>query len=55
MRAMDSGTSIRVDDELLWRRDGTAFPVEYTSTAIVTDGVVQQPQRDACRRGSGCR
>src|SRR5437763_5411330 len=41
MRAMDSGTSIRVDDELLWRRDGTAFPVEYTSTAIVTDGVVQ--------------
>lgn len=24
----------RIDDEVLWRKDGTSFPVEYTSTPI---------------------
>jgi PAS domain S-box len=27
----------RVDEEVFWRKDGTNFPVEYTSTPIVED------------------
>ncbi|MFC1930241.1 PAS domain-containing protein, partial [Chloroflexota bacterium] len=27
-----------VDDEVFWRKDGTSFPVEYTSTPIIEDG-----------------
>jgi diguanylate cyclase (GGDEF)-like protein/PAS domain S-box-containing protein len=30
----------RVDDEVFWRKDGTSFPVEYTSTPIQEDGEV---------------
>lgn len=30
-RSFRVGESSRVDDEVLWRRDGTAFPVEYSS------------------------
>ena len=30
----------RVDDEVFWRKDGTSFPVEYTSTPIREDGEV---------------
>ncbi|MFC1916893.1 PAS domain S-box protein [Chloroflexota bacterium] len=26
-----------VDDEVFWRKDGTSFPVEYTSTPIIED------------------
>src|SRR4030067_1744438 len=26
------------DDEVFWRKDGTCFPVTYTSTAIIEDG-----------------
>jgi PAS domain S-box-containing protein/putative nucleotidyltransferase with HDIG domain len=29
-----------VDDEVFWRKDGTSFPVEYTSTPIVDDGTL---------------
>ncbi len=29
-----------VDDEVFWRKDGTSFPVEYTSTPIVEDGKI---------------
>jgi len=28
----------RVDDEIFWRKDGTSFPVEYTSTPILENG-----------------
>ena len=31
----------RIDSELFWRRDGSAFPVEYSSYPIVDGGVVQ--------------
>ena len=31
----------RIDTELFWRKDGSAFPVEYSSYPIVDDGVVQ--------------
>ena len=27
-----------VDDEVFWRKDGTSFPVRYTSTPILEDG-----------------
>jgi PAS domain S-box-containing protein len=30
----------RVDDEVFWRKDGTSFPVEYTSTPIIRNGEV---------------
>ena len=29
-----------VDDEVFWRKDGTSFPVEYTSTPIMDDGKI---------------
>ncbi len=31
---------IHVEDEVFWRRDGRAVPVEYWSQPIVTDGIV---------------
>jgi formate hydrogenlyase transcriptional activator len=36
--AFRDGEIHRVDDEEFWRRDGTSFPVEYTSTPIVDHG-----------------
>ena len=33
--------SVRVDDEVFWRRDGTAFPVEYSCSPIIEDGQVR--------------
>ena len=30
-----NGKTVRVDDEVFWRQDGTNFPVEYTATAII--------------------
>jgi PAS domain S-box-containing protein len=32
--AIHDGEIRRVDDEVFWRKDGTSFPVEYTSTPI---------------------
>jgi len=34
------GTDHHVTDEVLWRKDGTSFPVEYTSMPIKKDGRV---------------
>ena len=34
-RTLSFGESCRVDDEVFWRKDGSAIPVEYISTAIV--------------------
>lgn len=36
--ALEQGQGIHVDDEVLWRRDGTCFPVEYWSYPIWQDG-----------------
>lgn len=33
-RAFSQGCGVRVDDEVLWRRDGTPFPAEYASYPI---------------------
>ncbi len=40
--AFSDGAVHRVDDEVLWRKDGTSFPVEYVSTPIChpEDGLV---------------
>jgi PAS domain S-box-containing protein len=33
--------TVRVDDEVLWRRDGTSFPTEYSSAPLLRDeGIV---------------
>jgi len=34
------GSQNQVTDEVLWRKDGRSFPVEYTSTPIIKDGNV---------------
>lgn len=36
--AFEEGKVYHVDDEVFWRKDGTCFPVEYTSTPIWEDG-----------------
>ncbi|MES2571337.1 MAG: PAS domain S-box protein [Verrucomicrobiota bacterium] len=38
LKSMHSENDRRVDNEVFWRRDGTSFPVEYTSTAVQNDG-----------------
>jgi diguanylate cyclase (GGDEF)-like protein/PAS domain S-box-containing protein len=38
--AFTTGTTHCRDDEVFWRKDGTSFPVEYTSTPIFEDGKV---------------
>jgi PAS domain S-box-containing protein len=37
-RDMRAGKGTRVDGEVLWRRDGTPFPAEYSSSPIWVDG-----------------
>ncbi|MGC1477019.1 MAG: response regulator [Terriglobales bacterium] len=39
-RAFDKGESCCVDDEVMWRRDGTPIPVEYSSFPILEEGKV---------------
>ena len=34
------GQPRKVDDEVLWRKDGTAVPVEYATTPVVKDGEI---------------
>jgi PAS domain S-box-containing protein len=38
--AFEDGSVHRRSDEMFWRKDGTSFPVEYTSTPIEVDGEV---------------
>jgi len=40
-RALQTGQSCRMDGEVFWRGDGTSFPVEYSSSPILEDGVLQ--------------
>ncbi|MBT4770373.1 MAG: PAS domain-containing protein [Rhodospirillaceae bacterium] len=39
-RAFMEGTVNTVDDEVFWRKDGSQFPVEYTSTPIYENGMI---------------
>jgi len=36
----DGAVHTNVDDEVFWRKDGTCFPIEYTSTPIIEDSKV---------------
>jgi PAS domain S-box-containing protein len=38
-RAFHVGQGCRVENEFVWRRDGTCFPVEYTSYPLLEDGL----------------
>ena len=39
-RAFQEGRGVRVESEVLWRRDGSAFPAEYTSYPIRDAGQI---------------
>ncbi|RZJ09308.1 MAG: PAS domain-containing sensor histidine kinase [Rubrivivax sp.] len=39
--AFRRGEPCRIDDEVLWRADGRAFPAEYSSYPVIEDGEVQ--------------
>ena len=39
-RAFRKGESVSVDDEVLWKADGSSFPVEYFSCPQVADGKI---------------
>jgi PAS domain S-box-containing protein len=41
LRATRKGTTEYITDEVLWRKDGSSIPVEYTSTPIQKDGAIQ--------------
>jgi PAS domain S-box-containing protein len=38
--ACQRGEERRVDDEFLWRKDGSGFPVEYATTPIIKEGAI---------------
>ena len=40
-RTLRTGDRYRLDDEVLWRRDGTCFEVEYSSHPIVHNDAIQ--------------
>ena len=40
VRAFTEGEGAHVDDELLWRADGTGFPAEYRAFPVKRDGAV---------------
>jgi len=40
-RAFKEGVNCRVDDEVMWTREGVAIPVEYASFPIVEEGEVK--------------
>src|SRR6516225_7802359 len=40
-QAVKSGKGCRTDEEILWRRDGTAIPVEYSSFPILEEGTIK--------------
>ncbi len=39
-RSMRIGRGCKVDDEVLWRSDGTSFPAQYSAYPIIDDGRV---------------
>jgi PAS domain S-box-containing protein len=39
--AVKNGKGCRTDEEILWRRDGTAIPVEYSSFPILEEGTIK--------------
>jgi PAS domain S-box-containing protein len=39
--ATKTGRGVRIDTEVFWRKDGTSFPVEYSSYPIIENGEVK--------------
>lgn len=39
--AFRRGLPCRIDDEVLWRADGSSFPAEYSSYPVIEDGAVR--------------
>ncbi|MFN2388815.1 MAG: PAS domain S-box protein [Actinomycetota bacterium] len=39
-RSMRIGRGCKVDDEVLWRSDGTSFPAQYSASPIIDEGKV---------------
>ena len=39
--SLQTGQSCRIDDDCFWRRDGSSFPVEYSSAPILENGRLQ--------------
>ena len=39
-RTLQTGEGYRVDNEVFWRREGTSFPVEYSSHPLMQNGVL---------------
>ncbi len=39
-RTLSMGTAGRVNDEVLWRKDGSSFPAAYSSTPIAKNGTI---------------
>ena len=39
-RATATGESSHVEDDVFWRRDGSAFPVDYRSSPLLEDGEI---------------
>ena len=37
-RTLRTGSGVRIVDEVFWRKDGSSFPVQYSSYPIVEDG-----------------
>jgi len=40
LHALASGRPVRLDNEVLWRKDGTSFIAEYSSFPVVSEGAV---------------
>lgn len=40
-RAFRAGRGCHVDDEVLWRRDGTSFPADYSSSPLLEGGTIK--------------
>jgi len=41
IQATRTGKGVRVDTEVFWRKDGTSFPVEYSSFPIIEGGIIK--------------
>ena len=47
-RALKKGEGCRVDTEVIWRRDGSAIAVEYSSFPILEEGSDHRGGGDGC-------
>ncbi|MBE0446988.1 MAG: PAS domain S-box protein [Actinobacteria bacterium] len=41
IRVPRTGRGVRIDTEVFWRKDGTSFPVEYSSYPIIEEGAIK--------------